>query len=174
MSWFFVDVEADSQSPATGSMFMFGAVLFDEIFETTFKGLLIPRIYPPKDTYAYELSHTTPEEMVRIGHPYQLVMSDFKDWIAKVNLKGRPMFISDNNSYDYQWINYYFDLAGIKNPFGHSSTNLGSLYKGLVKSSFKSFKFLRKTVHDHDPVNDAKGNAEAYLYMKKEMGYIDE
>lgn len=28
-------------------------------------------------------------------------------------------------------------------------------------------KLLRKTKHDHNPVNDAKGNAEALLTMKK-------
>jgi hypothetical protein len=49
------------------------------------------------------------------------------------------------------------------NPFGHSSTNLGSLYKGLEKDFSKSFRHLRKTAHTHHPVDDAKGNAEALL-----------
>jgi hypothetical protein len=52
---------------------------------------------------------------------------------------------------------------------GHSSTNLGSLYKGLAKDTFVNFKHLRKTRHSHHPVDDAKGNAEALLAMK-EMG----
>jgi hypothetical protein len=30
-----------------------------------------------------------------------------------------------------------------------------------------SWKHLRKTKHDHNPVNDAIGNAEAILAMKK-------
>ena len=55
------------------------------------------------------------------------------------------------------------------NPFGFSSTNLGSLYKGLVNDTFQNFKHLRKTKHTHHPVDDAKGNAEALLHMKKEM-----
>ena len=49
------------------------------------------------------------------------------------------------------------------NPFGHSSVNLGSLYKGLVCDVRKSFKHLRKTLHTHNPLDDAKGNAEALL-----------
>jgi hypothetical protein len=53
------------------------------------------------------------------------------------------------------------------NPFGHSSTNLGSLYKGLVKDTFQSFKHLRRTAHTHHPVDDAKGNAEALIEMKR-------
>jgi hypothetical protein len=44
--------------------------------------------------------------------------------------------------------------------------NLGSLYKGLVKDTFKSFKYLRRTKHTHHPVDDAKGNAEALLTLK--------
>ncbi len=53
---------------------------------------------------------------------------------------------------------------------GLDSTNLGSLYKGVVKDMFKNFKHLRKTKHTHNPVDDAMGNAEALLHMKKEMG----
>jgi len=53
------------------------------------------------------------------------------------------------------------------NPFGHSSTNLGSLYKGVVRDMFVNFKHLRKTKHTHNPVDDARGNAEALLAIKE-------
>ncbi len=54
--------------------------------------------------------------------------------------------------------------------FGHSSTNLGSLYKGVVKDMFVNFKHLRKTKHTHNPVDDARGNAEALLQIKEQYG----
>jgi hypothetical protein len=41
--------------------------------------------------------------------------------------------------------------------------NLGSFYKGAVKDVAQNFKHLRKTKHTHNPVDDAKGNAEAFL-----------
>ncbi len=88
-------------------------------------------------------------------------MKKFDDWLY--SLKIKPMFISDNNGFDHQFINYYFHKYLGRNPFGHSSTNLGSLYKGFVKDTAKNFKYLRKTKHDHHPVNDAKSNAEALL-----------
>ena len=66
-----------------------------------------------------------------------------------------------------QW--YFIHFLG-ESHFGYSSTNIGSLYKGLVKDVFKNFKHLRKTTHTHHPVDDAKGNAEALLYMQNEMG----
>ena len=63
---------------------------------------------------------------------------------------------------------WYFHHFTGKNPFGHSSQNLGSLYKGIVKDMFKNFKHLRVTKHTHNPVDDAKGNAEALLRIKKD------
>ena len=65
-----------------------------------------------------------------------------------------------------RWYFHHFTGA---NPFGFSSTNLGSLYKGLVRDTAKNFKHLRKTRHTHHPVDDARGNAEALLAMS-EMG----
>ena len=79
-------------------------------------------------------------------------------------------FISDNNGYDWQFINWYFHHFTGANPFGFSSANLGSLYKGLVGNMRDNFKHLRKTKHTHHPVDDAKGNAEALLTMHKDMG----
>jgi hypothetical protein len=40
----------------------------------------------------------------------------------------------------------------------------------MVNDMFQNFKHLRKTKHTHHPVDDAKGNAEALLTMKKELG----
>jgi len=96
-------------------------------------------------------------------------MQRFADWVSEVG-GGRPMFISDNNGFDWQFINWYFHHFLDKNPFGHSSTNLGSLYKGVVRDTFASFKHLRKTKHTHHPVEDVRGNAEALLQIKEEYG----
>ena len=92
-------------------------------------------------------------------------MESFAEWL-KQSGKGRLHFVSDNNGFDWQFINWYFHHFCGSNPFGHSSTNLGSLYKGMQNDMFVSFKHLRKTMHTHDPVDDAAGNAEALLEMK--------
>lgn len=88
--------------------------------------------------------------------------SKFWDWL-KENSKGRPIFISDNPAYDWQWINFYFWKYFGENPFGHSARRIGDYYAGLVGDFYKGndWKKLRITNHDHTPVNDAKGNAEA-------------
>jgi hypothetical protein len=99
-------------------------------------------------------------------------MKAFESWILKmmyIHKDNRVYFISDNNGFDWQFINYYFHRFLGYNPFGYSSTNLGSLYKGFVGDTFQNFKHLRITEHTHNPVDDARGNAEALLKIK-EMG----
>lgn len=165
MPWISVDVEADGPCPGVYSMVCFGAVVVEEGLERTFySGLLTPisDILIPE---ALAVSGFTREQMIEDGKQPEKVMREFADWLAEIGGE-RPMFISDNNGFDWQFINYYFHSFHGSNPFGHSSTNLGSLYKGMVRSMRKNFKHLRKTKHDHNPVNDAKGNAEALLYMK--------
>jgi hypothetical protein len=96
-------------------------------------------------------------------------MARFESWL-KDNVQGRSIFVADNNGFDCQFVNWYFHHFPGRNPFGFSSMNPGSLYKGLVRDTARNFKHLRKTRHTHHPVDDALGNAEALLHMRQEMG----
>lgn len=167
MSYIMVDIESDGPIPGDYSMVSFGAVIVEGDLEKTFYGQLKPisEIWIPQ---ALEVSGHTREETLGFGDPKQ-VMEEFALWI-KQNSNGKAVFISDNNGFDWMFICWYFHHFTGENPFGHSSQNLGSMYKGLVKDTFKNFKHLRKTTHTHHPVDDAKGNAEALLTLKKEMG----
>ena len=166
MSYIIVDVESDGPIPAEYSMICFGAVIVDELLDKTFYG----KLKPISDQWlpeALKVSGFSREETLQFDDP-QVVMESFSKWLA-THCKNQPVFISDNNGFDWQFINYYFHRFLKKNPFSHSSTNLGSLYKGLVKDTSKNFKHLRKTRHTHNPVDDAVGNAQALLHMQKEM-----
>ncbi len=167
MTYFMVDVESDGPIPGDYSMICFGAVIVELELKRTFYGQLKP-ISEKWIPEALAISGFSREETMKFDDPAQ-VMGKFKDWV-KENTKDTPRFISDNNGYDWQFINWYFHHFVGENPFGYSSTNLGSLYKGLVKDVFKNFKHLRKTKHTHNPVDDAKGNAEALLAMQATMG----
>lgn len=85
----------------------------------------------------------------------------FERWLAQ--WPGRPIFVSDNPAYDWQYINYYFHALLGRNPFGHSARRISDFYAGLVGNWYQTqeWKEFRKTPHDHNPVNDAMGNAEA-------------
>ena len=167
MAYIMVDVEADGPIPGDYSMIALGAVVVEPTLGRTFRGRLRPisERWVPE---ALAVSGFSREETLAFNDPRE-VMSRFSGWLGEIG-KGQPMFISDNNGFDWQFVNWYFHHFLGSNPFGHSSTNLGSLYKGLVKDTRQNFKHLRKTRHTHDPVDDARGNAEALFHMKSEMG----
>jgi hypothetical protein len=167
MAYIMVDVETDGPIPGDYSLISLGAVLVNQALDKTFYG----RCRPISDRFipeALAVSGHTRQETLQFEEP-ATVMRDFKEWLAQT-CKGRPVFISDNNGFDWMFVCWYFHHFLGENPFGHSSQNLGSLYKGLVKDTFQNFKHLRRTTHTHHPVDDAKGNAEALLTMKGEMG----
>ena len=133
----FVDCEAPFGvgSPAVGDMTEFGAVEFK-----------------------------TRESFRGFGYSYA-TFKDFQEWLRR--FPGQPTFMSDNPAYDWQWINFYFWKHLGYNPFGHSARRIGDFYAGLVGDFTKAshWKRLRRTKHDHNPVNDAMGNAEAFERM---------
>jgi DNA polymerase III epsilon subunit-like protein len=167
MAYIMVDVESDGPIPGDYSMISFGAVLVDEKLDKTFYGKLKPvsENFIPE---ALAVSGFSREETLDFDEPAK-VMNDFSAWL-KLNAKDRLVFISDNNGFDWMFICWYFHHFTGSNPFGFSSQNLGSLYKGVVKDTFQTFKHLRKTKHTHNPVDDARGNAEALLTIKSEYG----
>jgi DNA polymerase III epsilon subunit-like protein len=162
-----VDIESDGPIPGDYSMICFGAVVVEPGLNRTFYGKLRP-ISEKFIPEALAVSGFTREHVLAFDAP-KAVMVQFAEWLRDVS-QERLMFISDNNGFDWQFINWYFHHFTGKNPFGFSSTNLGSLYKGMVKDTFQTFKHLRKTRHTHNPVDDAVGNAEALLAMKIDMG----
>jgi hypothetical protein len=167
MSFVMVDIEADGPIPGDYSMVSIGAVVVEPSLARTFYGRLRPiseRFVPE----ALAVCGHTRAETLAFDDPTE-VMRTFADWLAREGGK-RPMFVSDNNGFDWMFVCWYFHHFTGSCPFGHSSTNLGSLYKGLVKDASQSFKHLRKTAHTHHPVDDAKGNAEALLAMKETLG----
>lgn len=165
MSYIVVDVESDNQSPAVGSMVCFGAVLVNDTSKT-FYGKTKP-IMSQYDPNALAISGFSREEHEQFDDPKE-VMQKFADWLESVS-KGKPTFISDNPAFDWQWINYYFHKYLGHNPFGFSARRIGDLYCGMVKNAGKNSEWkrkYRKTKHDHNPVNDARGNAEALVAMQ--------
>lgn len=166
MSLFVIDVEADGPCPGLYSMVSFGAVKVGTYLKTTFYGQTAPisNNYIPE---ALAVSNTSRTEHNLYPDPI-VTMNEFKKWI-NYNTIGKPVFISDNPAFDWQFINYYFHRYSNENPFGFSARRIGDFYAGLTNNwnNANDWKKLRKTAHTHNPVDDAKGNAEALLTMAK-------
>jgi hypothetical protein len=149
----FVDCEATGPCPGLGELTEFGAV--DYTSRQSFHGIL----------FASRPSAANPALSERTGAAFDpvIVFSDFAAWLASVTT-GRPIFVSDNPAYDFQWINYGFHHALGHNPFGHSGRRISDFYAGLTSNfaNTQAWKRLRVTPHDHNPVNDALGNVEAF------------
>jgi len=162
MSLIAVDVESDGPIPPKYSMVSFGAVVVEPTLSRTFKG----QVRPISDLWlpeALAVSGVGRAEHQGYDEPAE-VMERFERWIGESS-KGKPVFVSDNLAFDWQFINYYFHAFLGRNPFGWSGRRIGDLYCGMVKDGYAPWKHLRRTPHDHDPVNDARGNAEALLAM---------
>ena len=160
MSYIIVDVESDGPIPAEFSMVCFGAVLFDERLDQSFYGQTRPvsdRFLPE----ALAVSGFSREQHLSFEEP-KSVMESFAGWLEQ-HAASRPVFVSDNVAFDWQFINYYFHRFLGRNPFGFSGRRIGDLYAGLVKDASKAteWKKYRVTAHTHNPVDDARGNAEA-------------
>lgn len=161
-----VDIEADGPCPGLFSMLKIGAVIVEPKLDRTFYAELCPLEDAEYVNKALRICNVTRKQSFDFPFPFE-GMLNFENWLNdnKKHIDDEWLFISDNNGFDWQFINYYFHEFTEGNPFGHSSTNLGNLYKGIKKNLHTNFKHLRKTKHDHNPVNDAIGNAEAFMSM---------
>ncbi len=123
----FVDCEANGKSPSTGKLTEFGAVAYPS--KSAFHGVLV--------------GEKAREE--------KEVFEEFEKWLLQITKGKRPIFVSDNPAFDWQWINDSFWRTIGKNPFGYSARRIGDFYAGLIGdfTDSTSWKKLRITSHDH-------------------------
>jgi len=160
-NYFVVDVESDGPCPGLYSMVCFGAVNVGT--GASFYGKIMP-VAELWEEKALSISGFTREQHLGFDLPSD-VMYNFAYWLNQNwGFKSRPIFWSDNLAFDWQWINYYFIRYFGLNPFGYSGRRINDLYCGLMKDCRVSNDWKRKyrvTKHTHNPVDDARGNAEA-------------
>lgn len=151
--WVLVDCEASGTSPIRGTMTEFGAVHYAT--RAAFHGRLFEGIPDPANPAVPLVGKRLDTDAA--------IATDFAIWLRDHCGSSRPVFVSDNPAYDWMWIAAMFDKAEMANPFGHSGRRISDFWAGLNCnwSNTQEWKKWRKTAHDHNPVNDAMGNAEA-------------
>jgi DNA polymerase III epsilon subunit-like protein len=166
MALFVFDVESDGPCPGLYNMISFGCVKL--YTHESFLGKVKP-ISPLWDSSALAISGISRTTHESYPDP-KTEMERFASWLKRFS-GSRHIAISDNPAFDWQWLNYYCHKYLGDNPFGFSARRIGDFAAGL-KSNFSdtsSWKKLRRTTHDHNPVNDALGNAEALEQLLKEI-----
>ena len=116
MSWVMVDVESDGPIPGDYSLVCFGAVIIEAGLERSFYGRLRP-ISEMWNADALAVSGFSREETLTFDDPKD-VMTAFEAWLRQ-NGGKRLLFISDNNGFDWQFINWYFHLRRVDDPAKH-------------------------------------------------------
>ena len=152
----FVDCEANGPCPGKGVLTEFGAVHYES--RRQFHGVLYDTTFPADGPAIPNISGIIYDQVA--------VFSSFERWLADVS-PGKVTFVSDNPAFDWQWINHGFHHTIGRNPFGFSARRISDFYAGLVGDFNNSlaWKRLRVTPHDHNPVNDALGNVEAFARL---------
>ena len=161
-----VDIESDGPIPGEYSMLSLGAAIVNGESTKSFH----VNILPISDKFEEERLkfQSLPRENTKDRVSPKEAMEKFDKWIGE-NVEGKPVFISDNNGYDWMFACWYFWKFIGRNPFRFSSYNLQSLYKGMKKDLGAKIEELRKRKLTHNAEQDAIDNKEIFLKMQKDL-----
>lgn len=166
-----VDVESDGPVPGLFSMISIGIVVAEEKLITEllpFKALFKPiSLYWKHDALAISNISREEHEAYPEALDSTVQMLHWLENIQKVTGGGRLTMWSDNPAYDFMWPTYYLHHYVGQSPLGWSARRIGDLWCGHKGSLKARWKHLRDTPHTHDPVDDAMGNAEALIKIKR-------
>jgi hypothetical protein len=147
-----------------GDIISLGAVVIEPSLDRTFRS---PDMRPIFDEYsqdAYASIGYDRDKHLNAAASLEEGFAQFHNWLASLG-DERHTLVSDNPAFDWQWINFGFHYTLGKNPLGFSARRIGDMWAGMRnrENDARSWKKYRKTRHTHDPLDDALGNAEAYL-----------
>lgn len=158
--FYVVDVEADGPAPGLFSMVSMGVVRVEPGLPNKFYAEFAP-ISEKFIPEALKVGGFTREQHLSLPDP-EIGMHALAKFLEGDN---RPVFVSDNPAFDWQWVNYYSHLFLGKNPFGHSARRIGDIYSGMRRNlrDTNGWKKWRLHPHTHNALDDAIGNANAML-----------
>lgn len=158
-----IDVESDGPCPGIYNLISIGAVSVEDL-----KNRFYCEVAPITYNYnpeALAISKLTRNQHLEFPDPEQEIKK-FYEWLKSFN---QPVMISDNPAFDWQFVNYYLHKFCGENPLGFSARRIGDIYCGVVRDLRANYKWkrFRKTKHSHNALDDAVGNAEAFIEICK-------
>lgn len=183
------DIEANGPIPGPFSMLSFAAVAFklhDREPLAHFEANLdcLPDAGECPATMAWWQKY--PEAYVasrRDTRPPEEVIPEYLEWLG--SLPGRPVFVGQPVTYDFQWMNWYcYSFGNIppgeKPRWGHSGFDVKTATQVLLKSESyhnASKRVIRKRKphwtegmpkHDHTALADSTGQGILFVNMMEE------
>lgn len=158
------DTEASGPCPGKGDLAMFGLVVIEPGFTRRFESGLMRAECEQYNPSAYMFG-VTREQHVNAPVTIAERMEAMRDWLHSLGSKnGRYVLVTDNPGFDFAWLNYESHHKLGEGMFGHSARRIGDVYAGLKGDprNTSGWRKYRMAPHDHNPANDALGNAEAW------------
>ncbi len=170
-----VDVEAAGPVPLTYSLLSIGAVRIDKPDATFYV-----EIQPINTSFvpaAMEVVGRPLEQFQKTGKPPRDAMTAFHAWIEAMAKGAKPVFVGFNATFDWAFVNFYFQEYLGENPFGIGGIDIKAFYMGLsgcawedTKSSKIPSKLKGKSRHTHNALEDAIEQAEIFERMRERAG----
>lgn len=158
-----VDCEASGPCVGCGDLIEFAAIAENGL---TFVSEKFAPVCEKYNQGAYNAIGLTREIHESYVGNFATEAARFHEWLSQFEYRS---FWSDNPAFDWQWINWLFHSNDINNPFGFSARRIGDLYAGCVNDirAHSKWKRFRITKHTHDPLDDVRGNMEAFQHIRK-------
>ena len=166
-----VDVEAAGPVPPTYSLLSIGAVVLDKQ-----DSIFYVELQPISANFipaAMQVVGRTLEDFKQVGKAPKEALTAFRDWVDEVAGNAKPVFVGFNATFDWAFVNFYFQEYLGENPFGIGGIDIKSFYMGLngcawdeTRSSKIPTTFKGKSRHTHNALDDAIEQAEMFQRMR--------
>ena len=167
-----VDVEASGPIPGEYSLLSIGACVVTNTGQNFYCALK-----PLNDNFIARAMAVHGLSLVKLkleGESPAAAMARFRNWLQKVHLGTRPIFVGFNATFDWSFIHWYFIKFMGADPFGISGLDIKAYFMGRHRvlwqeTNKKSVRTLypSQTHHTHNALDDAKEQAEIFAGMLK-------
>lgn len=167
------DVECSGPCPGLGDLVSFGLVVVEPGLTRRFASGILRAESDKFESERYKIIGITREQHETASRTIADAMFGLEEWTSTLgSSNGRYVLLTDNPSTDAMWLMTEMHRKLGRSIFGHSARRIGDVYAGLRNRprDTSGWKRYRVTPHTHDPLDDAVGNAEAWLEMWRLFG----
>ncbi|HTK04165.1 MAG TPA: 3'-5' exoribonuclease [Candidatus Eisenbacteria bacterium] len=169
-----ISTDIETTGPAPGrdlySMYQLGSCVVGDLSQTFYAEIeLISSRFIPE---ALAACGTTMAELRDKGDDPMAVMLRYADWVEKIAKGRKPVFTAFGATFDWMFIEWYFQTFTGSNPFGHCGQDIKSYYQGMMRCSWDATKlskidprFLSEKPHTHNALDDAIQQADMFAKM---------